>query len=286
MSVIQETIDDFCAFVDELVELMQEDWERVKKFVKEYKNYVFWFIVLSITMQITDIGTLGRYVKRMCEEEKKVQRGGTTSPPPPPPPPPPLPPPPPKPSGEQKGNPLKNIKKLEGVSPSSIKNAGSDIQEARKIQREKDKEARADAREKEKEARADAREKEKEARADARDKQAELKQLSLNMGIDGQGQGQGKGQGADDELKQTEKQLSFFQRMKQKISGIDAQGKQIGALGPVFGGMDKAMDYMKNIFAILTFILTAIGIISLPVFIFLIITYFVIKSIATKLFIL
>ena len=281
MSVIQETIDDFCEFVDELVELMQEDWERVKKFVKEYKNYVFWFIVLSITMQITDIGTLGMYVKRMCEEEGIVQRGG--DPPPPPPPPPPLQPLVIK-SGAPKGNLLKNITKLEGVSPSSIKNAGSDIREARKIQREKNQEARAEARDKEKEAKQDAKDKENEAKQDARDKQAELKQLAQNM--DSGEQGKAQGQPPDDELKKTEKQLSFFQRMKQKVSGVDAQGKRIGALGPVFGSMDKAMDYMQNIFAVLTFILTAIGIISLPVFIFLIITYFVIKSIASKIFIL
>lgn len=259
MSVIHETIDDFCEFVDELVELMQEDWERVKKFIKEYKNYVFWFIVLSITMQITDIGTLGRYVDKMCNMERKNVKkiGGGTGDSPNGPPPPPPPPPMVIPSKPQ-GNLFQNIKSSKGVKPSTV----AAFEKGKQLGQQQGQQQAQQAKSKE-----------ELALQQQQQTKNEIKDLESSMG-------------KDDELKKTEKQLSFFQRMKQKVSGVDPQGKRIGALGPLFGGMEKAMDYMKNIMAVLTFILTAIGIISLPVFIFLIITYFVIKTIASKLFIL
>jgi hypothetical protein len=256
---MQEIIDKICEFIDELVELMQEDWERFKKFVKEYKNYVFWFFVLLITMQFTDIITLGKYVEKMCNENMKIQKGGDK-------------------------NQVFNL--FDNNAPAKIQ---AQITEETKGIPQVNKEA--EARKQKKAQGAEAFEKGKalgqKQSEEAKDKSQKGKDLLKEMEQE-QKQGQQEGEtkaksaGKDDELKQVDKQLSFFQQMKQKLSGV--QGQRAGLVGPLFGGLDKVMDYMQNIMAIITFILTFIGIISLPVFIFLIASYFVIKTIATKLF--
>ena len=49
-----------------------------------------------------------------------------------------------------------------------------------------------------------------------------------------------------------------------------------------FGNMEKIMDSVKTIFYIITILLTIAGIISIPVLIFLIITYMIIKSLVGR----
>ena len=89
-----------------------------------------------------------------------------------------------------------------------------------------------------------------------------------------------------EESKANEKRISFFENIKNKLGKGGSWGGQYGVLGPVFGNMEKIMDSVKNIFYIITILLTIAGIISIPVLIFLVITYMVIKSLATKFIIL
>lgn len=221
---MHEIINEFFEFVDELVELMQEDWERFKKFVKEYKNYVFWFFVLLITMQFTDIITLGKYIEKMCNQNM-IQKGGQES-----------------------------VLKLNDNIPGETSN-----DETKQAEKDKPEQSKSDLK--------------------------EGKKLLQQMQKEQQGQQQQRrGQGQDDELKRTEKQLGFFKRMKQQITGVP--GQRAGLAGPIFNSLNRSMDYMQNIVAVITFILTAIGIISLPVFIFLIASYYIIKKLAVEFLIL
>jgi hypothetical protein len=78
-----------------------------------------------------------------------------------------------------------------------------------------------------------------------------------------------------DETKQIDKKLGFFNRFKNRI------GKSFGrygALGPVFGNLDVVFGYVKGMFILIGTILVLIGVMSLPVLIFLVLTYCVFKS--------
>jgi hypothetical protein len=75
--------------------------------------------------------------------------------------------------------------------------------------------------------------------------------------------------------------ISFFEKMKQKFQPGGWFGR-FGALGPVFGNLEAIMDSVKWIFAIMVVIAIIIGALSLPVIIFMVVTYFVIKSLMKK----
>ena len=61
-------IDELVDFTNELIYLIKQDWEKFKIFVKEYKKYVFWIIVLLITMQFTDLMSLGSSWEKYCNK--------------------------------------------------------------------------------------------------------------------------------------------------------------------------------------------------------------------------
>ena len=74
-------------------------------------------------------------------------------------------------------------------------------------------------------------------------------------------------------------QKSKFGRMK---SGISRNIRN----NPVLGNMDKIFNMTQSMFAIIIFILIVVGVLSLPVIIFIIITYCIIKNILSRLAIL
>ena len=55
---------------------------------------------------------------------------------------------------------------------------------------------------------------------------------------------------------------------------------------PVFGNLDKIFNMTQGMFALVMFILIIVGVLSLPVIIFIIITYCIIKNICSRLAIL
>ena len=91
---------------------------------------------------------------------------------------------------------------------------------------------------------------------------------------------------ADKEAKINQKRISFFENIKNKFGKGGTWGGQYGVLGPVFGNMEKIIDSVKTVFYIVTVILTIAGIISIPVLIFLIITYMVFKTMVNNFLIL
>jgi hypothetical protein len=81
------------------------------------------------------------------------------------------------------------------------------------------------------------------------------------------------------EIKQNDKRLNFLQDLKQKFSKGGTIGGKYGIAGPIFGNLDKIFSTVRFIFFILLMILMAAGAMTIPVFIFLIITYIVVRYI-------
>lgn len=84
-------------------------------------------------------------------------------------------------------------------------------------------------------------------------------------------------------MKANQERISFFEGIKKKFQSTLSPGA-LG--GPLFGRMDLIFDSVKNIFYIITIILTIVGVLSLPVLVFLIITYYVFKTMISKFIIL
>jgi len=83
------------------------------------------------------------------------------------------------------------------------------------------------------------------------------------------------------ELDKNKERINFFQKMKQKFQPGGWFGR-FGALGPVFGNLEAIMDSVKWLFALMVVIAIIVGALSLPVIIFMVVTYFVIKSLLRK----
>lgn len=203
-------IDELIDFTNELIELLKQDWEKFKKFVKEYKTYLYWILVLFITMQFTDLLSLGSSWERYCKKNSidsnsknsnNMQKGGSNAEAPP------APEAPPEAPVETKAEQKARLYKKKVSQRSDAKAFGS-------------------------------------------------------------------------ESKDIEKKLGWFKQFKTQFS------TNIGGAGPIFGNLDRIFKYTEAMFAIFTTILIIVGVLSLPVLIFLIITYCVIKLLVGKFMIL
>lgn len=87
----------------------------------------------------------------------------------------------------------------------------------------------------------------------------------------------------DQLMKANKERISFFEGIKKKFQSTISPGA-LG--GPLFGRLDLILDSVKNIFYIIAIILTIVGVLSLPVLVFLIITYYVFKNMISKFIIL
>lgn len=85
------------------------------------------------------------------------------------------------------------------------------------------------------------------------------------------------------EMKANKERLSFFEGIKKKFHSTMSPGA-LG--GPLFGRLDLIFDSVKDVFYIVAVLLTIAGILSLPVLVFLIITYYVFKTMISKFIIL
>jgi hypothetical protein len=84
-------------------------------------------------------------------------------------------------------------------------------------------------------------------------------------------------------MKANKERISFFEDIKNKFNSTLSPGS-IG--GPLFGRLDLIFDSIKHVFYIIAIILTIAGVVSLPVLFFLIITYYVFKTMISKFIIL
>ena len=261
-------IDELGDFTNELIYLIKQDWEKFKLFIKEYKKYVFWVVVLLITMQFTDLMSLGSSWDKYCSKtgiQNGIQTGG----------------------GGESYAPVSEKGRLQKIYAE---------EKSKKKQLKADK--KSTAKDKSTEgikkhiAATEAKQKSKEARKSAR------QGLGKDAGANGKTkayklQGETKEQTATRKADQSinSKQLAM-QKKAMALSGssgsetskIDKSVKWFkslkpGAVGssPVFGNLDRIFAYTSAMFSIIIGFFVILGILSLPVLIFLIITYCVIK---------
>ena len=214
-------IDDIIEVTDELIILMKQDWENFKKFIKEYKTYIYWIVVLVITMQFTDLMSLGASWDRICKKNAIKQSGGggntgaTAAG-----------------TGETKAGTAANTGTKTGAPAAEAPAATGETKAGRTF-----------------------------------DKKL-INQFASKS----------------PESKDVEQKLGFFKRMKAYVSA-PTTGKY-GLAGPVFGSFDRITTYLQGLISIFTLVLVILGIVSIPVFIFLVITYTVFKVLVTKFFML
>ena len=84
----------------------------------------------------------------------------------------------------------------------------------------------------------------------------------------------------DGELKDIKKKLNLFESLKGRVN--KSAGKH-GLAGPIFSNLDNIFGAVSGMFVFVGIILAIIGILSLPILIFLIITYSILKVILGKL---
>jgi hypothetical protein len=80
----------------------------------------------------------------------------------------------------------------------------------------------------------------------------------------------------DQLMKANKERLSFFEKIKGKIKGLTPTS------GPLFSNLDLIFSSVKDIFYIILVLLVIVGVLSLPVMVFLIFTYYVFKIMIGK----
>ncbi len=195
-------IDELIEFAEELTLLIKQDWEKSKQFIKKHKTYFFWILALFVSMQFTDILSLGKSWDIYCKKHN-IQSGGDNS-----------------------------------VAASV--------------------------------------------------------NISTKQGDDGAKQGDegSKGTGAGAGSPTSAGQPQRMRTRSQGLMGQSRIGRSQSRFGrtmrrnPVFGNLDKIFNMTQGMFALVMFILVIVGVLSLPVIIFIIITYCIIKNLCSRLAIL
>jgi hypothetical protein len=210
-------------FIDELIELLKEDWIKFKIFFKENKNYIICLFVALFTVQFTHVMAVGTSYN-MYTKKNNIQYGGS------------------------------NAAAAASAAAAEPPKTNADADTKTKNADAKKTNADADGKEKPADAATN------KAKADAA---AEKEALS------------------DNESKSVKQKLSFLDRVKGKVMGDGS--KKHSSMGPIFSNLGGIFDSLESVFVIFATILIIIGILSLPIFIFLIITYCIIKHIVGKL---
>jgi len=252
---------EFKEFCIELLELLKIDIHNSYLFLIENKNYLVCAIILAILLQFANINNLGTSFEKFCNKNLK---GG----------------------GGEEAETYRDLKAEERAEK----------KEAKKQKQAEQLEIKKQAYLKKKENSAKKKKLKGEDKKKYMDEKAKMFDLKA---IDGSDLHKSKESSKkaydadakeqkrqDNESKANEKRISFFENLKNKFGKGSNLGGEYGALGPVFGNMEKIMDSVKTVFFIVTVILTIAGILSIPVLIFLIITYMVFKTMVGKFLIL
>jgi len=218
-------IDELFEFAEELTLLIKQDWEKSKQFIKKHKTYFFWILALFVSMQFTDILSLGKSWDIYCKKHNIQSGGGNSNAPPP------LPPPRVNRSSKPKGADGESSKGADGES-----SKGAD---------------------------------------------------GAKQGEEGS-KGTGAGAGGPTSAGQPQRMRTQSQGLmgQSRIGRSQSRFARTMRRNPVFGNLDKIFNMTQGMFALVMFILIIVGVLSLPVIIFIIITYCIIKNICSRLAIL
>ncbi len=195
--------DNLIEFLNDLYELLKEDWKKFKLFINENKKNLIWLFIALITLQITDLISFGnscnKYYKKQNEQ---IQKGGAASAP---------------------------AAAAPQLSPTELKAQKKAVSDS-KVEAHKKKLL--------------------EKKADKKAKKAT-------------------------ESQNVQKNLDLVNELKGKTDKISKNG----IAGPLFGNLGGVFDSLGAIFSIFAILLTIVGVFSLPVLIFIIITYCIIKKV-------
>ena len=229
--------ENILEFIEEFYELLKEDWRKFKLFVKENKEYIIWLFIALITLQFTDVMSLGSSWNRYCKKNN-IQIGGSNAGP--------------------------------GPEPEKHTNAGPEppkvlSPEEAKAEKKKQKQDATDAKKTDKQKKKD----DKQAKKDVKSSEKQAKKDA-----------KASHDGPEDSAKSVNKKLGMFDKLKGKAkAGVGKHGMS----GPILGNLDGIFGALEGMFAFAALILIIIGILSLPVLIFIVITYSIIKKIASNL---
>ena len=226
LSICDNFINNITEFIDELIELLKEDWRKLKHFYNENHNYIYFLFIAIITLQFTDVMSLGSSWNRYSKKNN-IQMGGAAA----------------------------ATGSITTVDP---KNTGGTANDPKNKPVPKTKEEEIDLIKKEL---IDKKKTKEQAKEDK--KQADKKKAS-----------------GDGELKDIKKKLNLFESLKGRVN--KSAGKH-GLAGPIFSNLDNIFGAVSGMFVFVGIILAIIGILSLPILIFLIITYSILKVILGKL---
>lgn len=258
---IPSFLEEFLDFLNELWSMIYNDARNSYFFLKENKKYISTVVILAFLLQFTNISNLGTSFDKYCNTQvKQLQKGGNNN---------------------VQTLTFQEIGKLRAEAEASQEKRKKKEKAEQKLQKRVDKavekgEAKGETINPE-EKRKELLESDQKAKNDA-----EMKKGSKEV-AKGFSTKMKEKRFQDDLLKANQERLSFFEGLKNKFSG-SSLGSTLG--GPLFGRMDLIFDTVKNIFYFIGLILMFAGIISLPVLIFLIITYMVFKSMVSKFIIL
>ena len=194
--------DNISEFIEELKELLEEDWRKCKLFIKENKNYILWLFITLVTLQFTDILTLGSSWNNYCKRNN-IQYGGSNG----------------EPSIIQEEAPAKSKKELK-----------AEKKQAKADQAASDKQAKADKKA------FDATPEGKKAKADkaTADKAAKTEKKAIKK--------QAKEDAGGDSVKSVDKKLGLFNRLKGNVKATAGKhglaGPVLGNLGGIFAAVE------------------------------------------------
>ena len=143
--------DNISEFLEELKELLEEDWRKCKLFIKENKNYILWLFITLVTLQFTDILSLGSSWNNYCKKNNIQYGGGNADPS--------------KLQGEAEEAPAKTKKELKAEKKQAKKDAKAEKKEFDKS--DEGKKAKADKAASDKSAKAEKKAIKKQAKEDA-----------------------------------------------------------------------------------------------------------------------
>ena len=210
--------DEFIDFIYEFTDLLKQDWEKTKKFIKANTKYVYWVIVLFITMQFTDIINLGKSYDKFCKSNNIIQRGGANG------------------AGNAGASSASSSSSAPPSSGSAASAAGAD--------------------------------------GAAAGPAAGAAPLPAKLTAPGKAENGANGAKPPTlpEEKEKKDKKSLFGKTKRGIADSIKNN-------PVFGHLDKIFNMVESIAIIITFILVVVGVLSLPILIFIAITYCIVKKV-------
>ena len=227
-----EFFDNLIDFIKELYELLKEDWVKFNLFIKENKKNVIWCLIAFITLQFTDVMSLGSSWDKYCKKNN-IQRGGSGT------------------ATTATSTASASATPATPATPATTPDTADTAEPAMtKKQKEEEKEVKQKA-------------DDKAAKKNLLDKKEAKKTAE-----------------GEDSVKSVDKKLGFFNKLKGQVQ---KSAGQHGMAGPVLGNLDGIFGAVGGMFTFAAVILIFFGILSLPVLIFLVITYCIVKKIVGKL---